>query len=113
MACDFLRDALTDWRTACVLAVIDEYLRECLTAKAAISHPATRVRRILDPVAEQRGAYPEVLRTDGGPEFVSAAFAEWCEAHSVYHHRNTARGPIDDGRLERLNQTISGDVLDF
>ncbi len=112
-ACDFPCDGLTDGRPARVIAVVDEYSRECLASEAAISYPAQRVCRVLDRVAGQRGGYPEVLRTDNGPEFVSTASAAWCEHHGVHHHRITPGRPMDDGRVERLDRAIREDVLDF
>lgn len=112
-ACDFLSDALTDGRSARVVAVMDEYSRECLVAEASVSYPATRVCRLLDAVAEERGAYPTALRTDNGPEFVSAALAEWCADNGVHHHRIEPGRPMDNGRIERLNRSLREDVLDF
>jgi len=113
-ACDFLSDALTDGRSARVIAVMDEYSRECLTVEASISYPATRVSRVLDRiVAERGGIYPACLRTDNGPEFVSDAIAKWCAKHSVHHSRIEPGRPMDNGRIERLNRTIREDVLDF
>jgi len=112
-ACDFLSDSLTDGRSARVIAVMDEYSRECLTAEAAISYPAPRVCRVLDRIAEQRGSYPACLRTDNGPEFISEAMAVWCEDNGVHHHRIEPGRPMDNGRIERLNRTLREDVLDY
>ena len=113
-ACDFLSDALTDGRSARVIAVMDEYSRECLTVEASVSYPATRVCRVLDCIVEERaGRYPACLRTDNGPEFVANAIQKWCEEHGVHHHRIEPGRPMDNGRIERLNRTIRADVLDF
>ncbi len=112
-ACDFLSDALADGRTARVIAVIDEYSRESLALEASRSYPSARVCRILDRVAERRGTYPKMLRTDNGPEFVAGALAEWCEAHGVRHVRITPGRPMENGRVERFNRTVREDVLDF
>lgn len=112
-ALDFLSDALSDGRTARVLAIMDEYSREALGVEASISYPGQRVCRVLDRLAEQRGAYPQALRTDNGPEFMSKALAVWCEANGVYHQRINPGRPMENGRIERLNRTIREDVLDF
>ena len=113
-SCDFLSDALTDGRSARVIAVMDEYSRECLTAEAAVSYPATRVCRVLDRlVAERGGGYPACLRTDNGPEFVAAAVSAWCAEHGVHHYRIEPGRPMDNGRIEWFNRTIREDVLDY
>ncbi len=112
-ACDFLTDALADGRSVRVIAVMDEYSRECLAVEASVSYPSTRVCRLLDGVAEVRGTHPACLRTDNGPEFVAGALAAWSEGHEVHHHRIAPGRPMDDGRVERLNRTLREDVLDY
>ncbi len=96
-----------------VFGVVDEYPRGSLALGASLSYPSERVCRILDRVAGERGAYPTVLRTDNGPEFIAGALAAWCEEHEVRHVRITPGRPMENGRIERFNRTVREDVLDF
>ena len=54
---DFVSDALTDGRRFRILAVIDDFNRECVGLVADISLSGVRVARELDKIAELRG-YP-------------------------------------------------------
>lgn len=52
---DFISDALTDGRRFRVLAVVDDFTRECLTLVADTSLSGARVVRELDAVIARRG----------------------------------------------------------
>ena len=51
----FISDALTDGRRFRVLAVVDDFTRECLTLVADTSLSGTRVVHELDAVIARRG----------------------------------------------------------
>jgi transposase InsO family protein len=66
----------SDGRPLRILAVIDEYTRECLSL-----HVARRIRSadVLDQLYElflSRGT-PEYIRSDNGPEFAANAVRKW------------------------------------
>ena len=67
---DFISDALTDGRRFRVLAVVDDFTRECLTLIADTSLSGTRVVRELDAVIARRGR-PMTIVSDNGTEFTS------------------------------------------
>jgi putative transposase len=67
-AADFVHDALFNGRRFRVLAVIDEFSRECLAVEVDASLTGERVTRVLERVCEVRGA-PVVIQSDNGPEF--------------------------------------------
>jgi putative transposase len=52
---DFISDAFTDGRRFRVLAVVDDFTRECLTLIADTSLSGTRVARELDAIIARRG----------------------------------------------------------
>jgi len=62
---DFISDALTDGRRFRVLAVVDDFTRECLTLVADTSLSGARVVRELDAVIAQRGR-PSTIVSDNG-----------------------------------------------
>ena len=69
---DFMSDALMCGRRFRTFNVLDDFNREALAIEIDLSLPAPRVIRVLERVALFRG-YPEKLRVDNGPEFISLA----------------------------------------
>ena len=108
---DFMRDSLTDGRPFRTLNIIDDFNREGLDIEIDTSLPASRVVRVLDRVADWRG-YPDRLRCDNGPEFISAKLAEWAEEHQVLLDFIEPGKPAQNAYIERFNRTFREDVLD-
>lgn len=108
---DFMSDSLTDGRTFRTLNIIDGWNREGLTIEIDTSLPASRVTRVLDRVADWRG-YPEVLRCDNGPEFISHKLAEWAQEHEIVLDFIEPGKPAQNAYVERFNRTFREDVLD-
>jgi putative transposase len=69
---DFLSDAMTDGRRFRILAVVDDFTRECLTLVADTSLPGLRVARELDTLIAVRGR-PAMVVSDNGAELTSMA----------------------------------------
>ncbi len=69
---DFVSDAFTDGRRFRVLAVVDDYTRECLALVADTSLSGLRVTRELDASARYRGR-PATIVSDNGTELTSMA----------------------------------------
>lgn len=109
---DFMSDALYDGRKFRTLNVIDDYNREVLLIEPSYSLPAARVTQLLDQVAIVRG-YPEMIRVDNGPEFISATFMQWAKKHNVLIHHIQPGKPAQNGYIERLNRTYREDILDM
>jgi len=61
-----------------ILAVLDEYTRECLSLYVARSISSARVIHLLQWLFVTRGV-PAHLRSDNGPEFVARAIQMWLE----------------------------------
>ena len=68
---DFTSDVLTDGRRFRTLNVLDDYNRQLLGVEVDFSLPAARVVQVLTRLVECHGR-PAQLRTDNGPEFISA-----------------------------------------
>ena len=49
---------------------------------------------------------PKGLRTDNGPQFVSAEFAAFLEEMGIEHHRTTPLWPRTNGEVERQNRSL-------
>ena len=70
-AYDFVADRTTDGRPLKVLAVVDEYSRECLALVVARQLRATDVLEALADLFVTHGT-PVYLRSDNGPEFTAS-----------------------------------------
>lgn len=79
---DFVSDALNSGRRFRVLAVVDDFTRECLALVVDTSLSGLRVGRELDRITELRG-HPAVIVSDNGTELTSHAILRWQEEHSV------------------------------
>jgi transposase InsO family protein len=75
---DFVQDRTADGRPFRMLVVLDEYTRECLTIEVQRNFGGEDVVAFLDELTAIRGA-PAHVRSDNGPEFISAAVKKWCE----------------------------------
>lgn len=109
---DFMNDALMCGRRFRTFNVVDDFNREALAIDIDLNLPASRVIRTLDRIAAWRG-YPEKLRLDNGPEFISLALAEWAENHGVELDFIEPGKPTQNSFIERFNRTYRTEVLDF
>lgn len=109
---DFMSDSLTSGRSFRILHVIDDFNRELLGTEIDTSLPSPRVTRALDQIVQWRG-YPEAIRVDNGPEFISNNMAAWAQKHNVTLDFIEPGKPAQNGYIERFNRTYREDVLDL
>lgn len=109
---DFMSDSLHDSRKFRTLNVIDDYNRQGLLIEPSLSLPASKVTSLLDLLALTRG-YPDMIRVDNGPEFISGEFKKWAGQHNVLIHYIQPGKPAQNGLIERFNRTYREDVLDI
>lgn len=109
---DFMSDALYCGRRFRTFNVVDDFNREALAIEIDLNLPAARVIRTLDRLAAWRG-YPEQVRLDNGPEFISVALAEWAEENNVHLEFISPGKPTQNSYVERFNRTYRDEVLDF
>jgi putative transposase len=79
---DFLSDALADGRRFRILAIVDDFTRECLALVADTSLPGLRVVRELETVIATRGR-PAMCVSDNGTELTSLAILRWCQDKQI------------------------------
>jgi putative transposase len=82
---DFASDALSDGRRFRILAVVDDFTRECLALVADTSLPGLRVVRELDGLVVMRGR-PAMCVSDNGTELTSMAILRWSQEMLVEWH---------------------------
>lgn len=68
---DFMHEQLDDSKNFRLLNVIDDYNREALGIKVALSLPSERVIRALERIIEWRGRRPNAIRCDNERENAS------------------------------------------
>ena len=82
---DFVSDAFTDGRRFRVLAVVDDFTRECLCLVADTSLSGHRLARELDTLIAKRGK-PKTIVSDNGTEMTSMAILKWCQHTNIEWH---------------------------
>ena len=75
-AYDFVHIRTGNGRPVRLLAVLDEYTRECLAIRAGRSIRSSDVIETLAELMIAKGV-PEHIRSDNGPEFTAKAVREW------------------------------------
>lgn len=108
---DFMHDALETGRKVKVLNVIDDFNREVLAIDVDTSICGERVKEVLKEIIHWRGK-PEEIRTDNGPEFISAVLTQFCESNNIKMKHIQPGKPVQNAFVERFNRTFREDVLD-
>jgi putative transposase len=108
---DFVSDALSSGRRFRVLAVVDDFSRECLGLVVDTSLSGLRVGRELDRIAELRGCRPAVIVSDNGTELTSHAILRWQEERSVLWHYIAPGKPQQNGFVESFNGRFRDECL--
>jgi putative transposase len=107
---DFLSDAFTDSRRFRVLAVVDDYTRECLALVADTSLSGLRVARELDALIMRRGR-PATIVSDNGTELTSMAILKWCQEAGVEWHYIAPGKPTQNAFVESFNGRFRDELL--
>ncbi|MFG1481177.1 IS3 family transposase [Xanthobacter sp. V4C-4] len=107
---DFVSDAFTDGRRFRVLAVVDDFSRECLALVADTSLSGLRVTRELDALMAIRGK-PSAIVSDNGTELTSMAVLKWCQQTGVEWHYIAPGKPMQNGFVESFNGRFRDECL--
>jgi putative transposase len=107
---DFLSDALGDGRRFRILAVVDDFTRECLTLVADTSLPGIRVVRELEALVSRRGR-PFGLVSDNGTELTSLAMLKWAQDARVEWHYIAPGKPQQNAFVESFNGRLRDECL--
>ncbi len=109
-AYDFVADRTTDGRPLKVLAVVDEYSRECLALVVARRLRATDVLEALADLFVTHGA-PVYLRSDNGPEFTARLVRAWLQALAVQTLFIEPGSPWENGYVKSFNGKLRNELL--
>jgi putative transposase len=107
---DFVFDACANGQQLKCLTVVDEYTRESLAIDVAGSIRSGRVIEVLSKLISVRGA-PRYLRSDNGPEFVSAALLKWVTEQGIECALIDPGKPWQNGTTESFNGKFRDECL--
>lgn len=107
---DFVSDTLTDGRRFRILAVMDDFTRECLCLVADTSLSGKRVARELDAIIARRGQ-PLMVVSDNGTEFTSLAILQWSQERRVEWHYIAPGKPQQNAFVESFNGRLRDECL--
>jgi putative transposase len=71
---DFVADQLFDGRKFRVLTLVDNFSRQCISARVGQSIKGIDVVRIMEEIKREQKIIPERIQVDNGSEFISKDF---------------------------------------
>ena len=107
---DFVFDRTEDGKQLKLLAIIDEYSRECLTIEVERSLRAGDLIKALKRLFKQRGT-PEYIRSDNGPEFVAEELRNWLKKIGVETLYIEPGSPWENAFSESFNSRLRDELL--
>ena len=107
---DFVSDSLCTGRRFRVLAILDDFSRECLALEVDTSIGGARVVNTLERLAELRGL-PDVITVDNGPEFTGKAPDEWAYRNGVKLNFIRPGKPVENAYIESFNGKLRDECL--
>ena len=98
------------WQAFRILAIVDEYTRECLAMVVERSITSQDVLDQLYMLFQVRGV-PEHIHSDNGPEFTSKAVREWLSNLGVTALFIEPGSPWENGYVESFNGKLRDEFL--
>jgi putative transposase len=108
---DFLFDQTRGGRRLKILPIVDEYTRECLVMLVGRRLTAQDVIKALRKAARERGAMPEHLRSDNGPEFIAQAVREWLTKEGTKALYIEPGSPWENAYSESFDSRLRDELL--
>ena len=108
---DFVSDSLISGRGIRILAVADDFIRECLALVVDTSLSDARVARELDAIIAARGVPPLMIVSDNGTELTSLAILRWTQERPVEWHYIAPGKPQQNGYVESFNGRLRDECL--
>jgi len=107
---DFVMARTSDGRSFRILAILDEYTRECLAilVKRCISSQDV-IEQLFQLFIFRR--IPEHIRSDNGPEFTSKAMRRWLSHLGVKTLFIEPGSPWENGYIESFNGKLRDELL--
>ena len=110
-AFDFQFDVTDDGRAVKLLYVVDEFTREALAMEAERRIDGDQVVDVLDQIVSERGAHPQFVRCDNGPEMTSNALRDWCRFSRTGAAFIEPGSPWENPFVESFNSRVRDELL--
>jgi putative transposase len=107
---DFVSDGLADGRRLRCLNVVDDCTRECVAIEVDTSITGSRVKAVLERLADTRGL-PKSITVDHGPEFEGQALDAWAYEHAVQLSFIRPGKPNENAYIESFNGKFRDECL--
>jgi putative transposase len=107
---DFVSDGLVDGRRLRCLAIVDDCTRECVAIEVDTSITGTRVKAVLERLAETRGL-PRSITVDHGPEFEGQVLDAWAYRCNVHLSFIRPGKPNENAYIESFNGKFRDECL--
>lgn len=107
---DFVADGLADGRRLRCLAIVDDCTRECLAIEVDTSITGTRVKAVLNRLADAR-ALPRSITVDHGPEFEGQVLDAWAYERAVQLSFIRPGKPNENAYIESFNGKFRDECL--
>ena len=110
---DFVSDCTARSRRLRLLTIVDTFTRESLAIEVDTSIGGERVARVLDRVIAERGAQPEEIVMDNGPELTSRALDQWAYERGIKLRFIAPGKPVQNAFIESFNGRLRDECLNL
>lgn len=107
---DFVSDGLADGRRIRCLNIVDDCTRECLTIELDTSLTGSRVKAVMQRLADTRGL-PRSITVDHGPEFEGQVLDSWAYEAGVQLSFIRPGKPNENAYIESFNGKFRDECL--
>lgn len=107
---DFVSDGLADGRRLRCLTIVDDCTRECLAIEVDTSITGTRVKAVMERLADTRGL-PQSITVDHGPEFEGQVLDAWAYQANVQLSFIRPGKPNENAYIESFNGKFRDECL--
>jgi transposase InsO family protein len=110
-AIDFQWDQTADGHNLKLLHVVDEFTREALAIECRRRIDTDHTVNLLDRLVAERGATPEFVRCDNGPEMTANALRDWCRFSGAGSAYIEPGSPWQNPFVESFGSRIRDELL--
>ena len=107
---DFVHDQMADGRRLRILAVVDDYTRECLALVVDTSISGLRVARELDKIVAVRDR-PGGIVSENGTELTSTGILAWSDRQKIAWHYIAPGKLVQNAFIESFNGRLRDELL--
>lgn len=107
---DFVSDGLANGRRLRCLTIVDDCTRECLAIEVDTSITGTRVKAVMERLADLR-VLPRSITVDHGPEFEGQVLDAWAYAANVQLAFIRPGKPNENAYIESFNGKFRDECL--